>query len=153
MISTGKGEIEKAGELADQVSVKIKKSGGSLVPVYYKLEEILIDYRKQGIDVDIVMPALFEVDLEHNRTTPDGRSIWSAYADVLHDDLCSPTGNIHKLVKSDSDIKGTSLVQIIVDQLKLPDSSALLVAPIAASVLGLGVNAFCKHHAQNVDDS
>ncbi len=95
------------------------------------------------------MPALFEVDFEHNRTTPDGRSIWAAYADVLHDDLCSPEGSMHKLVKSDNISNGASLVKLIMDKLKLPESSALLIAPIAASVLGLGVNAFCKHHAEN----
>lgn len=145
----GLPDIKRAGELADQVSVTIKKSGGSLVPVYYKLEEILVDYRKQGMDVDIVMPALFEVDLEHNRTIPDGRSVWIAYADVLHDDLCSPTGNMHKLVKSDSSINGASVVQLIMDKLNLPESSALLVAPIAASVLGLGVTAFCMHHKED----
>ena len=142
-------DIQKAGELADQVSAIIKKSGGSLVPVYYKLEEILIEYKKQGIDVDLVMPALFDVDLEHNKTTPDGRSIWFAYAEVLHDDLCGPTGSMHKLIKSDGVITGASVVQLIMDKLNLPESSALLVAPIAASVLGLGINAFCKHHSEN----
>ncbi|HKR73462.1 MAG TPA: hypothetical protein VJR94_05060 [Candidatus Nitrosocosmicus sp.] len=142
-------DIQKAGELADQVSAIIKKSGGSLVPVYYKLEEILIDYKKQGIDVDLVMPALFDVDLEHNKTTPDGRSIWFAYAEVLHEDLCRPTGSMHKLIKSDGVITGASVVQLIMDKLNLPESSALLVAPIAASVLGLGINAFCKHHSEN----
>ena len=145
----GLPDIQKAGELADQVSATVKKSGGSLVPVYYKLEEILVDYRKRGMDIDIVMPALFEVDLEHNRTIPDGRSIWVAYADVLHEDLCSPTGSMHKLVKSNSLITGASIVQLIMDKLNLPESSALLIAPIAASVMGLGVNAFCMHHKQD----
>ncbi|VFJ14978.1 hypothetical protein [Candidatus Nitrosocosmicus franklandus] len=145
--------IEKAGELADQVSIAVKKSSGSLVPVYYKLEEILVDYRKRGMDVDLVMPALFEVDLEHNRTIPDGRSIWVAYADVLHDDLCHPSGSIHNLVKSGGSITGTSLIQLILEKLKLPESSALLIAPIAASILGLGVNAFCMHHKEDENNS
>lgn len=145
----GTPDIQKAGELADQVSANVKKSGGSLVPVYFKLEEILIDYRKHGIDVDLVMPALFDVDLEHNRTNPDGRSIWFAYAEVLHDDLCRPTGTIHKLIKSDNVVTGALVVQLIMEKLRLPESSALLIAPIAASVLALGVNAFCKHHNEN----
>ena len=142
-------DIQKAGEVADQVSVIIKKSGGSLVPVYYKLEEILVDYRNRGMDVDIVMPALFDVDFEHNRTIPDGRSIWIAYADVLHDDLCSPTGSMHKFLGSNTSVSGTSIVQLIMNKLNLPEGSALLVAPIAASVLGLGVNAFCMHHKED----
>ena len=145
----GTPDIQKAGKLADQVSANVQKSGGSLVPVYYKIEEILIDYRKHGIDIDLVMPALFDVDLEHNRTNPDGRSIWFAYAEVLHDDLCRPTGTMHKLIKSDNIVNGALIVQLIMEKLKLPESSALLVAPIAASVLGLGVNAFCKHHTEN----
>jgi hypothetical protein len=39
------------------------------------------------------------------------------------------------------------------DKLKLPESSALLVAPIAASVLGLGIGAFCKHHGEDKSSS
>jgi len=31
------------------------------------------------------------------------------------------------------------------DQLRLPPNSAFIVAPIAGSILGLGVGAFCKH--------
>jgi hypothetical protein len=36
-------------------------------------------------------------------------------------------------------------VTMILSQLKLPQSSTMIVAPIAASILGLGVKAFCKH--------
>ena len=34
-------------------------------------------------------------------TYPDGRLIWSIYADVLHDDLCNPNGILHNKIKSD----------------------------------------------------
>ncbi len=88
-------DIEKAGSLAEDLATKIRNSRGNLSIVYYKLEEILIDYRKSGGDLDLIMPALYEVDLEYNRTRPDGRSIWAAYADVLHENLCSPNGILH----------------------------------------------------------
>lgn len=138
-------DVEKAGELAEQAALQIQNSNGNLRTVYYKLEEILINYRKSNVDVDLIMPAIYEVDFEFNKTNPDGRSVWIAYADALHEELCNSTGSLHKKVKSENVLSGTSLVNYIMDQLNLPPSSALLISPIAASILGLGVTAFCKH--------
>ena len=144
-------DIEKAGELADQVALQLRNSNGNLRVVYYKLEEILINYRKNNVDVDLIMPAIYEVDFEFNKTSPDGRSVWIAYADALHEELCNTNGSLHKKVKFENNIKGASLVNDIIDQLNLPPSSALLIGPIAASILGLGVTAFCKHENKNCD--
>lgn len=141
-------DIEKAGELAEQIAQMIRNTNGNLSIVYYKLEEILISYRKSGYDVDLIMPAIYEVDFNYNRTSPDGRSIWIAYADVLHEHLCNPNGILHRKVKTENDIKGASIVALIMDQLKLPTSSAMIIGPIAASILGLGVSAFCKHDSE-----
>ncbi len=144
-------DIEKAGELAEQVALQIKNSNGNLRIVYYKLEEILINYRKNNVDVDLIMPAIYEVDFEFSKTNPDGRSVWIAYADALHEELCDSNGSLHKMVKFDNNLKGASLVNHIIDQLNLPPSSALLISPIAASILGLGVTAFCKHENKKCD--
>jgi hypothetical protein len=144
-------DIEKAGELAEQVALQIQKSNGNLRTVYYKLEEILINYRKNKVDVDLIMPAIYEVDFEFSKTIPDGRSVWIAYADALHEELCDSNGRLHKMMKSKNNLKGASLVNQIIDQLNLPPSSALLISPIAASILGLGVTAFCKHENKKCD--
>ena len=77
-------EIEKAGGLAEQLSVKIYKSNGNLSVVYYKIEEILIDLKKSGEDVDLIMPSLYDVDMLQNDTNPDGRLVWVANAELLH---------------------------------------------------------------------
>ena len=138
-------DIQKAGELAELLAVKLRNSNGNLGVIYYKLEEILINYRKTGGDLELVMPSIYEVDFEFNRTLPDGRSIWIAYADVLHDELCSHNGRLHKKVEMENGATGESLVSYIMEQLRLPPSSAMIVAPVAGSILGLGVKAFCKH--------
>jgi hypothetical protein len=138
-------DIEKAGKLAEQLSLKIRNSNGNLSVVYYKIEEILINYQKTGGELELVMPGIYDVDIQYNHTSPDGRSIWIAYADVLHEDLCNPDGVIHKKIKMDINTTGTSIVLLIMNQLRLPPSSAMLVAPIAASILGLGIKAFCRH--------
>ncbi|TVP41986.1 hypothetical protein [Candidatus Nitrosocosmicus arcticus] len=53
-------------------------------------------------------------------------------------------------MKSENDLRGTSLVNHLMDQLNLPPNSALLISPIAASIIGLGVTAFCKHEIKNM---
>jgi hypothetical protein len=138
-------DVQKAGELAEQLATKLRNSNGNLSVIYYKLEEILINYRKTGGDMDLVMPGIYEVDFEYNRTSPDGRSIWIAYADVLHDELCGQHGTLHKKVEAENRATGMSVVSYIMEHLKLPQGSAMIVAPVAGSILGLGVKAFCKH--------
>jgi hypothetical protein len=39
-------DIDKAGGLAEQLALKVRNSNGNLSTIYYKLEEILINYRK-----------------------------------------------------------------------------------------------------------
>ena len=111
-------DIEKAGDLAEQVALQIKNSNGNLRAVYYKLEEILINYRKNNVDVDLIMPAIYEVDFEFSKTNPDGRSVWIAYADAIHEELCNPNGSLHKMVKYENNLKGASLVNHIMDPTK-----------------------------------
>lgn len=138
-------DIEKAGAMAEQLALKVRNSSGDLSTIYYKLEEILINYRKTGADVDLVLPGIYEIDLEYNRTNPDGRSIWNLYADALHEELCNPNGILHKEIDKECGPKGVSIVILVLNQLRLPPSSAMIVAPIAASIIGLGSKAFCKH--------
>ncbi len=145
MITLIQSDIEKAGAIAEQLALKVRNSNGDLSTIYYKLEEILINYRKTGEDVELVLPGIYEIDLEYNRTNPDGRSIWNLYADALHEELCSPNGILHKEIDKECGNKGTSIVMLVMNQLRLPPSSAMIVAPIAASIIGLGPKAFCKH--------
>lgn len=140
-------DIFESGKIAEVISSKIKEAKFSLVPAYQKLEEILILYKNNNKEVDLIMPALFEIDVEHNKTIPDGRSIWFIYAEVLHSDLCEHTGNLHRIISSNNPASGSEVIQAIIDKLKLPQSSAFLLAPIAGSMLGLGVNAFCRHQS------
>jgi hypothetical protein len=138
-------DIEKAGDLAEQIASDLRKSNCNLGIVYYKIEQVLLNYKKTGKDLDLIMPGIYEADFEYNRTYPDGRTIWSIYADVLHDDLCNPNGILHSKIKSNIDISGSCVVELIINHLNLPQSSAMIVSPVAASILGLGVKAFCKH--------
>jgi hypothetical protein len=144
-------DVIESGKIAEVISSKIKDARFSLVPAYQKLEEILILYKNNNEEIDLIMPALFEIDIEHNKTIPDGRSIWFAYAEVLHSDLCDPTGNLHQIISSNNSTSGSEVIQAIIDKLKLPQSSAFLVAPLAGSVLGLGVKAFCRHQSPRVE--
>ena len=138
-------DVEKAGKLAEQIASDLRNSNGNLGIVYYKIEQVLIDYRKSGNELDLIVPGIYEVDFEYNRTYPDGRSIWFMYADALHEDLCKSNGILHKKIETDSHISGSSIVETIISTLRLPQSSAMLISPIAASILALGTGAFCKH--------
>jgi hypothetical protein len=75
--------------------------------------------------------------------------MWAAYAAVLHDELCKPKGTLHKQVQTGLATTGATLVTLIMTTLGLPPAAATIVAPIAGSILGLGVQAFCKNTEGN----
>ena len=57
-------DIEKAGDLAEQIASDLRKSNGNLGIVYYKIEQVLLNYRKTGRDLDLIMPGIYEVDFD-----------------------------------------------------------------------------------------
>ncbi|MGN6346907.1 MAG: hypothetical protein ACTHME_04320, partial [Candidatus Nitrosocosmicus sp.] len=63
-------DIEKAGKFAEQIAVDLNNSNGNLGIIYYKIEQVLINYRKTGEDLELIMPGIYEVDLKYNRTYP-----------------------------------------------------------------------------------
>jgi len=137
-------DVQKAGALAEALGKQIQENNGDLTSVYAALENAALDYRASGQDLGSAIPGAGLEALGFRKGRPDGKSLWSAYADVLHDDLCKPKGNLHKQVKAGLATSGAAMITLIMTTLGLPGAAAMIVAPIAGSILGLGVDAFCK---------
>lgn len=140
-----KTELEAAGKLAEQLSREITKNDGDLGPVYSALEEAAVKFKEGGGQLESVVPGSDGAALGFRRGRPDGRSIWDAYAEVLRDEICKPRGSLHKQVHTGLATGGATLVSLIMTTLGLPVGAIAIVAPIAGSIMGLGVTAFCKH--------
>lgn len=139
-------DVQQAGDLADQLGERVRQEEGDLATIYSALEQAAISYRQAGGDLQEAVPG-GSASLGFRGSRPDGKSIWSCYATVLHDELCQSEGELHKQVKSGFAASGATIVTLIISILGLPVAAALVVAPIAGSILGLGVEAFCKRTA------
>jgi len=137
-------ELQTAGALAEALCKQVQDNHGDLTPVYAALEKAAVEYRASGQDLESAVPGGGSAALGFRRGNPDGKSLWSAYADVLGDDLCKPKGTLHKQVKAGLATSGAAMITLIMTTLGLPGAAAMIVAPIAGSVLGMGVDAFCK---------
>jgi hypothetical protein len=137
-------EVQKAGAYAEQIGAQVREAQGNLDAVFAALDEAAQAYQDAGGALEAVVPG-GGASLGFRRDAPRGRSIWTAFARALHDDLCKPKGTLHGQVRTGLVATGSTLVTLLVTTLGLPTDAALVVAPIAGSILGLGVTAFCKH--------
>ena len=141
------------GNAADSYAEEVRAHGGDLEAVFDALERAYGDYIDAGGSPDEVIPGPAEVALGFRLRRPDGRSIWRAYADVIRQELCNPDGELHGKVGSGLQTSGATLVTLLIATLGLPLVAAPIVAPIAGSILGLGVDAFCRYTAPATPES
>jgi hypothetical protein len=141
-------EVQSAGAVAEALGQQIQENHGDLACVYAALEKAALEYRASGQDLESAVPGAGSAALGFRRGRPDGKSLWSAYADVLHDDLCKPKGTLHKQVKGGLATSGAAMITLIMTTLGLSGAAAMIVAPIAGSILGMGVDAFCKFRSE-----
>lgn len=141
-------QITQAGKIAEDLADQVRHSSGDLSSVYSALEEAALAYQRSGGSLQRVVPGSDEAALGFKRGRPDGKSIWKVYAEVLHDDLCDSKRELHQQVKMGLATSGATLITLIMGLLGLPATAAVIVAPIAGSILGLGIEAFCKYSVE-----
>jgi hypothetical protein len=135
-------EVELAGAAAERIRESVT-STGSLDAVYASLEAAVQTYASAGGSLDDVIPGGDDDELGFSRGQADGRTFWNRYADALRDDLCQPTGELHKTVSQGLATGGATVVTMLIAALGLPLVAAPIVAPIAGAMLALGVKAMC----------
>jgi hypothetical protein len=142
--------LEEAGRLAERLGSEIQSRAGDLTPAFRELEAAVRHYQQEGGAVDEIMPGSPELALGFRRGQPDGKSIWSAYADVLRDDVCRADGDLHRQLTQGAAATGASVVTLLLGALGLPLVAAPIMAPMAGSLLALGVKAFCARLGEPV---
>jgi hypothetical protein len=135
-------------EAAERYAAEVRAGEGDLTPVFDALERAYADYVETGGVPDEVIPGPAEVALGFRRKRPDGKTLWQTYAEVVRDELCDPKGELHGAVGTGLKTSGATLVTMLIAVLGLPLAAAPLVAPVAGSILGLGVDAFCRYSAE-----
>jgi hypothetical protein len=138
----------QAGHVAETLADQVRRGDGDLAPVYGALEAATLAYREAGGSLQSVIPGSAEAALGFTRGRPDGKAIWTVYAEVLYEELCDPEGELHQKVTIAVATSGAALVTLILGALGLPAVAAPIVAPVAGSILGLGVKTFCRYVAE-----
>jgi hypothetical protein len=135
-------------EAAELYAADVRARDGDLTPVFDALERAYAGYIEAGGSPDEVIPGPAEVALGFRRKRPDGKTLWQTYADLIREELCDPKGELHDKVGTGLKTSGATLVTMLIAVLGLPLAAAPLIAPVAGSVLGLGVDAFCRYAAE-----
>jgi hypothetical protein len=142
-------QLDEAGRLAERVEQEIRDAGGSLTPAYQELEVEVRRYADSGAALDDIVPGADELALGFNRDRPNGTSIWTAYAKVIREDVCRPEGDLHRQLSQGAAATGASVVTLLLGVVGLPLVAAPVIAPMAGSLLALGVKAFCAMVAES----
>jgi hypothetical protein len=135
--------IDEAGVLAEQIAQEIRAGAGDLSPAHRELEKQVREFVESGEPLEEILPGGDEEALGILRRRADGRSYFDAYARVVREDLCQPGGELHRKVTQGAAATGASLVTLLLTTIGLPPVAAPVNAPVAGTVLALGVKAFC----------
>lgn len=139
-----KDPLQEATEAGETVADRIRQQGGDLAPAFEAAEAAARAYQAAHGNLDQVLPATEEIGLGFSRGFPDGKTILRAYAEALSEDVCNPSGNLHKRIKAAASVSVSSLIGWFLTALGLSITAASLLAPIAGAIAGLGLVAFCR---------
>jgi len=116
-------EVQRAGALAEALGKQVQENHGDLTSVYAALEKAALEYQASGQDLESAVSGVGSAELGFRRGRPDGKSLWSAYADVLLDDLCKPKGTLHKQVKAGLATSCAAIITLIMTTTVCPPLS------------------------------
>ena len=134
--------IDLAGAEAESVAQAVKATR-ELDPAIAALENSLAAYLNGGGSVDDVVPGGDPDGLGFGRKSGTGWALWNRYVEVLRDEICTPSGELHQVLTAGIATSGAALVTSIIALLGISAAAAPVIAPIAGVMLALGVKAFC----------
>lgn len=135
-----------ANRLADEM-----RAEGTLTPLYTHLDAAIDELSSAGYTPADLLPATAEPGLGFSlRETRDGKTLWRAIALAGRDAICRPNSEVRKSVGGTA---GTSsIVAAVIAALGLPVIAAPLAAAVAAFILTVGIDGFCRWSVAPADD-
>ena len=136
--------LRKLTREAESLAAAIRQ-GGSFEPVYEAFSKAIRQIEDTGISLDEVVQLNGQYALGYNKySTDSGRSFWKAYSEVIRSSLCQKSGELRSQIKTVITAGAGSTISSLMILLGLPIAAAPLLAPIAAILLTLGIDAFCQ---------
>lgn len=147
MEMSGDEQIRAAADEVVLLAEAIHDGGGSLQPVYGKLDAFIAEMNAEGIQPADFLPADAEPGLGFSLSDKrGGKSLWEYIAASCQAKLCDPKSDEHKAVLGALKTAGVpSLVTTILATLGLPLLAIPVVITVSAVVLSLGLSGFCQY--------
>jgi len=141
--------IQKAAARTGQLIGELYAGGGDLRVVYESYESIGNEVAQAGYDLTEFLPDVDKSDL--NFSLPDfGRRFFAEYAKVVKARLCASGSELRSSIDKALSSGVGALIAVLAAALAVPTAVVILLAPIAAVLVGLGIEAFCE---MSVDES
>lgn len=138
---------------ADELAIATARTGqlfhlltsgeGNVADVARSYSDIEVDLKTAGFDLREFLPREESETLDF--AVPDWASrFFKSYAKVVRSALCDRESDLHKQVAGAMTTGTTSLLSVLAIALTVPTGAVIILAPIAATLLALGLDAFCK---------
>jgi hypothetical protein len=115
---------------------------GDLADVAGSYSEIERDLKTAGFDLKEFLPRDESEALDF--AVPDWAArFFKSYVKIVRGAICDKGGDLHKQVASAMTSGVTSLLGVLAVGLAIPAGAVVILAPIAATLLVLGLDAFC----------
>lgn len=137
------GFAQEAVEVERLVS-EIHASGGSLVPVYRRLDEALQQLDREGIDAADLLPADTEPGLGFSlRKNRDGATLWKALASAVRARVCPAESAARAQLMAAAQAGNAALVGAVVTALGLSAAATPFAVALAGFILAVGIDDLC----------
>jgi hypothetical protein len=135
--------LQAASVRTSQLMQGLLASGGDLSVLHTGYTEIAQDVEREGYDLSEFLPDEDRADL--NFSLPDfGRRFFNKYSEIVRSKLCQEGGELRAHVDKAITSGLGALLAVLASALLVPGAVIVLLAPIAALMLGYGVDAFCE---------
>jgi len=138
-------ELIRAAQEAEELMGQIRIRGGDLGPAFEALEAAIPAFEKAGYQLEALLPSSHDAGLGFGKPgSRTGRGFWEVYSQAVRSSLCDPVGELRSAVKLGLGTSATSVVGAIMSVLALPLAACAIVAPIAAILMTIGLDAYCE---------
>lgn len=141
--------LEQVSAEADALLLKILEQGGDLAPAFAALEKAIPIFEGAGYQLDELIPATAPAGIGfRKREARTGKGFWEIYSQAVRKTLCAKKSKLRVAIDS-----GTgSLVTFVMTTLTLPLAAAVIIAPIVAILMSIGVDAYCQWSDESTNE-
>ncbi len=142
-------KLDQVAADADALLLEIQVKGGDLSPAFAALQKGIQSFEGAGHRIDELIPATAPAGLgARSLQAKTGKGFWEIYSKAIRKTLCAKKSKLRTAIDGGSG----SLAGYVMTALALPVTATVIVAPIVAILVSVGVDAYCEWSKEGLND-